>query len=90
MVTREELNDDGEYQDILEDVKAECSDHGRVMSIVIPRERDGYPSSAVGSIFVEFSDDNMSRAAAMALSGRKFAERTVMVDYVSSLSPVCQ
>jgi RNA recognition motif-containing protein len=82
MVTREELYDDREYDDILEDVKSECSQYGRVHSVVIPREKEGFPSASVGLIFVEFADPSMARDAAIALTGRKFAERTVMVDYV--------
>lgn len=37
MVVPEELIDDEEYQDILEDIRDECSKYGAVKSIVIPR-----------------------------------------------------
>lgn len=37
MVAPEELIDDDEYQDILEDIRDECSKYGVVKSIVIPR-----------------------------------------------------
>lgn len=83
MLTREELNDDREYEDIKEDVTAECSGHGEVTSVIIPRQRDGFPFTAEMLIFVEFRDPNAARNCALALSGRKFADRTVIVDYVS-------
>jgi len=37
MVTPEELQDDEEYQDILEDINEECSKYGEVEGVRIPR-----------------------------------------------------
>ena len=37
MVTKEELEDDQEFFDIIEDVRAECSEYGQVISVLIPR-----------------------------------------------------
>lgn len=84
MVTPAELNDDKEYFDIKEDVSQECSDYGRVLSVVIPRMKDGFPPSSEGLIFVEFQDANLARTCAISLSGRKFDSRVVIVDYVSN------
>jgi splicing factor U2AF subunit len=81
MVTPDELNDDAEYQDIIEDVRGECSNYGEVDTILIPRQREGYPASCEGNIYTKFTDPNMARNAAMKLSGRKFADRTVIVEY---------
>ena len=39
MVTRQELENDLEYADIMEDVRQECERYGQVLSIVIPREK---------------------------------------------------
>lgn len=41
MVTEEELRDDGEYQEIKEDVTEECSKFGQVVSMEIPRPVEG-------------------------------------------------
>jgi splicing factor U2AF subunit len=82
IVTREELADDGEFEDIQEDVKGECSTYGIIESIIIPRERDGFRASAEGSIYVMYQNADMARAASAALSGRKFANRIVSVEYV--------
>lgn len=83
MIMSEELRDDSEYADICEDVKEECSKYGSVKSLVIPRMQDGYPSSSEGAVYVEFYERAMAKQAGQALSGRKFANRIVNVDYVS-------
>lgn len=83
MVEREELEDDSEFADIKEDVKDECSQHGRVRLVLLPRAKDGFPYAVEGSIFVEFEAAEGARAAAMALRGRKFADKTVALSYVS-------
>ena len=84
MVTADELQDDSEYNDICDDVREECSQYGTVKKVIIPRRKDNYPASIEGSIYVEFETSQMAKAAAVALVGRKFAERTLNVDYVSS------
>lgn len=49
MVTPQELEDEEEYADIVDDIKSECERFGRVISIVLPRPRDGV-YSAVGKV----------------------------------------
>lgn len=83
MVSSDDLANDAEVEDIKEDVRLECSDYGQVLSVIIPRVRDGYPAVAEGHIFVEFSSPNGARDAAIALNGRKFDNKTVIVQYVS-------
>jgi len=89
MVSKEELFDDNEYKDILEDVRGECSQYGPIANIIIPRSKDGHPTDCDGSVFVEFSDLTGSKAAAAALSGKKFGDNTLVVDYVSSTEYIC-
>lgn len=89
MVTREDLENDAEFFDIREDVRLECEDHGRVMQVIIPRSKDGFPPATEGNIFVEFADVPSATKAAFALNGKKFAERTVVVQYVRCLSLLC-
>lgn len=86
MVTYDDLQNDSEIADIKEDVRLECADHGTVLSVLIPRVRDGHHSSLEGLIFVEFLDSFMAISAAMVLNGRKFADKTVAVTYVSVFS----
>lgn len=70
-------------------MRAECADHSgggdaSVTRVVIPRLKEGFPYQTVGFIFVEFLQPAMARSAALALNGRKFADKTVIVDYVSN------
>lgn len=81
MVTKEELEDEEEYEDILEDVKEECSKYGIVKSIEIPRPIKGVEVPGVGKIFVEFNSIIDCRKAQQALTGRKFANRVVVTSF---------
>ncbi|KAK0415786.1 hypothetical protein QR680_012118 [Steinernema hermaphroditum] len=81
MVTEEDLKDDEEYEDILEDIKEECSKYGHVKSLEIPRAVEGTVTAGVGKVFVEFSDANECQKAQAALTGRKFANRVVVTSY---------
>lgn len=85
MVTHDDLENDAEYADIKEDVKLECQEHGKVLNVIIPRAKDGFPMHAEGAIYVEFTETSTAQSAAMALNGRKFVDRTVVVQYVSGV-----
>ena len=50
MVAPEELLDDEEYEEILEDVREECSKYGQVKSIEIPRPVDGLDVPGTGKV----------------------------------------
>ncbi|CAG8508006.1 11388_t:CDS:10 [Racocetra persica] len=78
MVTPEELVDDDEYEDIVDDVREECSKFGHVMDMKIPRPGSG-SLSGIGKIFVRFESIEAAGAALRALAGRKFAERTLVI-----------
>lgn len=82
-MSQEELENDQEFDDIREDVKIECSSHGEVLAVLIPRQMDGFPGAIEGNIYVEFRESTMARNAALSLIGRKFADKIVKVDYVS-------
>ena len=88
MITSQDLQDDADYNDIMLDVKEECAQYGAVVQVVIPRAKSGFPIAAEGFIFVEFQDINGSINAANHLGGRKFAERIVIVSYVSRNSDI--
>ncbi|CAF1486188.1 unnamed protein product [Adineta steineri] len=81
MVTEEELRDDEEFEDIMEDVREECSKYGSVKSLEIPRPIQGVDVPGVGKIFVEFTSLGECQKAQQALSGRKFANRVVVTSY---------
>lgn len=84
MVSADELQDDGEHADIIDDVRTECAQYGgpaAVTGVLIPRVKEGYPVRTEGSVFVSFTDTSVARTAAMALSGRKFGNNVVAVEY---------
>ncbi|GMT19253.1 hypothetical protein PFISCL1PPCAC_10550, partial [Pristionchus fissidentatus] len=81
MVTEDELKNDDDFDDIVEDIREECSKYGVVRSVEIPRPMPGMPVSGVGKVYVEFSDTADCQRAQAALTGRKFANRTVVTSY---------
>eukprot|EP00069_Balaena_mysticetus_P011845 bmy_21467T0 len=81
MVLPEELLDDEEYEEIVEDVRDECSKYGLVKSIEIPRPVDGVEVPGCGKIFVEFTSVFDCQKAMQGLTGRKFANRVVVTKY---------
>ncbi|GAB5581541.1 splicing factor U2AF 65 kDa subunit isoform X2 [Prionailurus iriomotensis] len=89
MVLPEELLDDEEYEEIVEDVRDECSKYGLVKSIEIPRPVDGVEVPGCGkldelaqeAIFVEFTSVFDCQKAMQGLTGRKFANRVVVTKY---------
>ena len=82
MVTPEELVDDEEYEDIIEDIRDECTKYGTVKSVEIPRPIDGVEVPGLGKVFVEFSSTSESQTAQHNLAGRKFANRVVVTTFV--------
>lgn len=82
MITPDELQDEEEYEDILEDVRDECSKLGKVVSLEIPRPRPGLTEGeGIGKIYVEFANHIDSQKAANALAGRKFSNRVVVTSF---------
>jgi len=83
MVTRDDVQDDAEHLDIRDDVSTECATFGKVFQVIIPRVKDGFPAATEGTIFVEFETPYGAAQAKLALTGRKFADNIVVVEYVS-------
>ena len=76
MVTKEDLEDDEEYNDICNDIESECSKSGKVVSILIPRD-----GPAIEKVFVEFERTFYAVEAKSKLDGRTFADQTVKCDF---------
>ncbi|KAI9205189.1 uncharacterized protein BJ171DRAFT_558570 [Polychytrium aggregatum] len=76
MVTEEELRDNNEYEDIIDDIRGECSKFGVISSIKIPRP-------VQGQVFIHYVTKEMAAVAVSALAGRRFADRTVVAGYYS-------
>ncbi|XP_054801658.1 splicing factor U2af large subunit B-like isoform X2 [Prosopis cineraria] len=83
-ITADQLRDDGEYEEILEDMRDECCKFGTLINVVIPRPNGiGEASPGVGKVFLEYSDSSGSFTAKNALNGRKFGGNVVSAFYYS-------
>jgi splicing factor U2AF subunit len=82
MINVEDLEDDEEYEDILDDVREECGKYGNVKSLEIPRPIRGVEVPGIGKIFVEFTNILEGQRAQENLSGRKFANRVVVTSFL--------
>jgi len=76
MITIEELNNNDDYQDLVEEITEECSKYGN-MQISIPRP----PLPGAGRIFLFYTDLMNSIRAATELAGRKFGAQIVYAKY---------
>jgi len=81
MVVQEDLTDEEEYEDILEDIREECSKFGEVRSLEIPRPVPGVEVPGCGKVFIEYATSVQCQKAQHALTGRKFSNRVVVTSY---------
>ncbi|KAK6154692.1 hypothetical protein DH2020_008940 [Rehmannia glutinosa] len=82
VVTTDELMDDGEYEEILEDMREECQKFGELIDVTIPRPiPNAANSEGIGKVFLEYSDAAGCTKAKSALSGRKFGGNSVVALY---------
>jgi splicing factor U2AF 65 kDa subunit len=83
MVTKEELANDEDYEDIYEDVMEECANFGKVTNLTIPRPIEGSEIPGVGKILVEYADTESAQKAQESLAGRVFGGRAVITSYLT-------
>mmetsp|Transcript_20518 Transcript_20518/g.26540 ORF Transcript_20518/g.26540 Transcript_20518/m.26540 type:complete len:428 (+) Transcript_20518:115-1398(+) len=76
MLTKEDLESNEEYEEIVEDTREECSSFGTLIKIEIPRSGVG-----VGKIFLEYATSEDAGKAIAALKGRTFDGRKVTAEY---------
>jgi len=72
MLTHADLQEDKEYEEILEDTREECSQFGALKSIVLPRSGTG-----ATKVFLEYLTSEDAGKAIRALAGRTFDGRKV-------------
>jgi splicing factor U2AF subunit len=77
MLSPDDLENEEEYQDIMEDTKEECSQFGALKSVVIPKKGE------VGAtkIFLEYMSTDDAAKAIKGLAGRTFDGRKVEAAY---------
>ena len=80
MLTQQDLQDDEEYNDILEDTRDECSSFGSLKNIVIPRSGPG-----ATKIFLEYLSAEDAGKAIAGLKGRTFDGRQVEATYFDEM-----
>ncbi|EFN57106.1 hypothetical protein CHLNCDRAFT_143928 [Chlorella variabilis] len=88
MITADVLADDQEYADVLADIHEECSKHGTVLRVVVPRPPVPADAAALmgtgsyGRAYVQFLDLEGSKQARAAIHGRMFAGSTVQAVFM--------
>ncbi|PWA34632.1 hypothetical protein CTI12_AA617160 [Artemisia annua] len=82
VVSADDLMDDGEYEDILEDMREEGGKFGDLTNVVIPRPNaNGDQVHGLGKVFLEYADTNACAKAKESLGGRKFGGNVVTAVY---------
>lgn len=76
MLTAQDLEDDAEYNDIVEDTRDECATFGTLKNIVVPRTGPG-----ATKIFLEYASADDAARAIAGLGGRTFDGRRVEAVY---------
>ncbi len=61
----------------------ECSKHGAVDKVVIPRPKDGLDPPGVGKAYIRFLSIEGSQKAQQALQGRTFGDNKVAATFIS-------
>jgi RNA recognition motif-containing protein len=73
MLSDQDLANDDEYQDILEDTREECSQFGKLVSVIIPKAGE----LGATKIFLEYQTTEDAMRAIKGLEGRTFDGRIV-------------
>eukprot|EP00745_Piridium_sociabile_P000522 TRINITY_DN103262_c0_g1_i3.p1 TRINITY_DN103262_c0_g1~~TRINITY_DN103262_c0_g1_i3.p1 ORF type:complete len:271 (-),score=34.67 TRINITY_DN103262_c0_g1_i3:235-1047(-) len=87
----EEVEGDGDYEDVLADMRDGCSEHGTVQSglIVTPHIKNKYGATAlpfdVGDCFIQLSNVQEAMDCIEKLNGRKYDERPICLSLLDQL-----
>lgn len=75
-VSESQLKEQTFYDELVQDMHEECSNYGAIKNLVIPQTTHGTPK-----ILVQYETVQEAEAACHALSGRRYADRTLVVAY---------
>ncbi|XP_024982811.1 splicing factor U2af large subunit B-like isoform X2 [Cynara cardunculus var. scolymus] len=82
VISADELMDDGEYEEILEDMREEGRKFGDLTNVVIPRpDPNGEQIPGLGKVFLEYAESSDCAKAKDSLGGRKFGGNVVTAVY---------
>lgn len=77
-----ELNDHVSFNRVMEDIRAECSTHGQILKVYIPRPKDNpIYKNCVGKVFVQYSLEQSAIQAMLQLKGVKYVNRFIDVKF---------
>jgi RNA recognition motif-containing protein len=77
MLTSDDLQNNDEYNDIVDDTKEECSQFGQLVSVIIPRLNQ--PGAT--KVYLEYTTSNDAANAISKLQGRTFDGRLVQAQF---------
>jgi len=77
MVKPSDLEDAQEYDDVVADIREECSSYGNLMRIVVPKM--GEPNA--GKVYLEYAEMEHAQAAQGALNGRSFDSNKIQATF---------
>jgi len=95
MMSRDDLQNDDDFGDIVDEIKEECAKYGQIISMFIPRppprdynsynEEGTRPKRVwgLGKIFIEYKRKEDAHQAQQSLGGRKFNCRLVVSGFYS-------
>lgn len=81
MITLDDLKDAEEYDDLLDDIRTECSKYGSIVSLNIPRPGDTPADVGVGKVFIEYEAIEAAQTAQTKLNGRSFASSKIQASF---------
>lgn len=82
MVMDEDLATDEDHAALLEEVREECAKFGRLVSVKVPRMKEGVNPSAVKKVFLEYVSVEDAARAEGELMGRQFGPNVVQCAYL--------
>jgi RNA recognition motif-containing protein len=77
MLTKDDLVNDDEFNDIMEDTREECGQYGQLISVHIPKAGE----AGATKIFLEYATSDDAAKAVKGLEGRTFDGRRVEATY---------
>jgi len=81
-VYQEDLIDQGDYNEIREEIRLHAARFGAVTEVNIPKPtKDGYEVEGLGKVFVVFQDVTSARKFQSDVNGRKFENRVVCASF---------
>lgn len=86
VIDEAELEDEEEYNDIIEEMEDEGKKYGELLTVLVPRPKKGESeteahSRGVGRVFLKYASVKECERAQATLSGRKFDQRVVHASF---------